>query len=199
MNFCNPIPVTQSTSTINAGNTKTSAVVNTTTGQTLKCPDNCVTCTSTETCTICRIGYSLNEATGKCVYCNGCLSCNPTNINVCYLCFAPEVLNRTSSTCVLPQCTTSNCLQCDINAVCTKCTLNYGLINNQCQKCSSPGCRSCSSGVNTCDSNSCMLGYVYYLNPSTGNAVCQPCASGCNVCLASDLSACSSCSAGYYP
>ena len=44
-----------------------------------------------------------------------------------------------------------------------------------------------------------MLGYVYYLNPSTGKGVCQPCASGCNVCSSSDLSACSSCAPGYYP
>lgn len=108
-------------------------------------------------------------------------------------------MNRTSSECVLPQCTTQNCLQCDINGICTKCMLNYGLINNTCQKCSSAGCRSCSTAVDTCDTNSCMLGYVYYLNPSTGKGVCQPCASGCTVCLASDLSACSTCSAGYYP
>lgn len=100
---------------------------------------------------------------------------------------------------MLPQCTTKNCLQCDINGVCIKCMLNYGLINNQCQKCSNPSCRSCSTAIDTCNTNSCMLGYVYYLNPLTGKGVCQPCASGCNVCSVSDLSACSSCSAGYYP
>ena len=96
LNFCNPVPFTQSTSSISATEVLSSSVVDSSTGQTLKCPDNCVACTSAEKCSICRIGYSLNEATGKCVYCNGCLSCNPIEVDVCYLCFAPEVLNRTS-------------------------------------------------------------------------------------------------------
>lgn len=62
-----------------------------------------------------------------------------------------------------------------------------------------PGCRSCSSSVNTCDSNSCMLGYAYYFDAAANRGICQPCASGCTVCLQSDLSACSSCALGYVP
>ena len=199
MNSCSPITVNQLSSCINAGETNNPTVVDPITGLTLKCPDNSVTCTSTEKCSVCRVGYSFNEATCKCVYCNGCFTCNATEVDVCYLCFAPEVLNRTSSKCVLPQCTTPHCIQCDINGICIKCMLNYEFINNTCQKCSSAECRSCSVAVETCDANSCILGYVYYLNQSTGKGFSQPCAFGCNVCLASNLSACSSCSTGYYP
>lgn len=205
MNLCNPVPSTSGTSgttgttSIYTPGSATSTVVDNTTGLTLKCPDNCVSCTSSTNCSICKVGYSLNTDTGTCVYCNGCMTCNPTNSTVCYLCFPPQVYNRTSATCVLPQCTTSNCLQCDINGVCTKCMLNYGLINNQCQKCTSLGCRSCSTNVSTCDSGSCMLGYVWYFNPTKNIGVCQPCTTGCIVCSVADLSACSTCSLGYYP
>lgn len=176
----------------------TASVVDSKTGLTLKCPDNCAACTSSESCSICRVGYSLNDQTGKCVFCNGCLTCSPLDPNVCYLCFAPTILNKTKSTCDLPQCTISNCLICNATGQCTSCKAGYGLSNSQCQKCSVTGCRSCSASADSCDSNSCMLGYVYYLNPSTSKGVCQPCSSGCDICSTSDLSACSSCSAGYY-
>jgi hypothetical protein len=198
LNLCSPLPVNPAIQNLPASETIIGALVDNTTKITLKCPDNCVVCTSVEVCTVCRVGYSLNDATGKCVFCKGCYTCSPTNPDTCYLCFAPAVLNRTSSTCVIPSCTAANCLICDISGTCTICRYGFGLANSACQKCSVAGCKSCALSADSCDANQCMLGYVYYLKNTTSKGVCQPCVSGCDVCLTTDLSACTFCSAGYY-
>lgn len=61
------------------------------------------------------------------------------------------------------------------------------------------GCKSCSAGINVCDLNSCLKGYVYYSSPTTGKKSCQSCAGGCDGCLTTDISACITCTPGYYP
>lgn len=91
-----------STTTANTQEVSSASVVDTKTGLTIKCPDNCAACTSSESCSICRVGYSLSDQSGKCVFCNGCLTCSPADSSVCYMCFAPTILNKTTSTCDLP-------------------------------------------------------------------------------------------------
>lgn len=198
-NTTNSTTTTTPSTTLNPNEVKAPTLVNATTGEVLKCPDNCVTCTSTETCTVCQVGYSLNTATGKCVFCRGCLSCNPTNPSICFLCFAPSILNQTSNTCVIPTCTTENCLLCNLQGSCTKCRYGFGLNGTACQKCAITGCQSCSTSVDTCDSKSCQIGYAYYFDTTTSKGICQPCVTGCNICLETDMSACTLCSSGYYP
>lgn len=80
LTYCNPLPPSTTTTTVvDASGTLSVSTIDVTSGQTIKCPDNCATCTSAEACTVCRVGYSLNEDTGKCVFCNGCLTCSPVD------------------------------------------------------------------------------------------------------------------------
>lgn len=96
-------------------NMNSAYVIDESTGLAIKCPDNCVSCASSESCSVCSVGYSLNDQSGKCVFCDGCLSCSPYNKSHCYLCFAPTILNTATNTCDLPKCTVDNCLMCDAN------------------------------------------------------------------------------------
>lgn len=51
---------TNSTTSANTQEVKPASVVDEKTGLTIKCPDNCAACTSSESCSICRVGYSLS-------------------------------------------------------------------------------------------------------------------------------------------
>jgi proprotein convertase subtilisin/kexin type 5 len=157
----------------------------------------------------------------------GCTSCSSDNPNNCIGCIPgyfsslDNTYNPVSNRCI--PCL-SNCKTCTSSTTCSKCLKGYKLTSDKLRcvsKCSSI-CNTCvENKYNQC--LTCFAGYVYDaalktcnvdmtcnttgtcfacpLNMVLVNSYCIGCVlsdSHCDNCLATNVSACSSCIAGYY-
>ena len=58
------------------------------------CPPGCQNCK----CNLCFSGYFSDSSTSSCLPCaEGCLSCNPAEITICYICQKGLFLNATNN------------------------------------------------------------------------------------------------------
>lgn len=151
-------------------------------GKEAKCDPLCSNCVLGGECLACKIGYALNPTTKQCVFCDGCQSCNGSNVSECTACFAPQILNKTSKACVDISCTIENCLQCDLEGNCRSCLIGFAVNFGVCEKCAVSGCKDCKTLVSTCDQ--CLDGFIYYISKGK----CLPCAAGCKSCKTTDIS-----------
>lgn len=114
-------------------------------------------------CSVCPLGYSLNQ--GQCVSCttSQCQTCNPTNPDQCYSCLPGFYLNSNSQCTACP----SSCATCLTGNGCLTCASGYTTLANapitpggyQCIACDSP----CATCINTPDyCTSCVDGYQFF-------------------------------------
>lgn len=180
----------------------------------LNCPNNCLSCSNSNTCTLCIEGYSPNTQ-GVCLPClSNCRGCSSQANGICISCGQGFYLN-TQQVCAA---CSAFCLTCS-SLGCSVCMTGYTLTSSfTCaQTCQAP-CATCSTS-NSAQCTSCLAGYTY----SQTSAACIPiteCNGPCTVCpfnyvlssqqclqcgntkcarcLPTNLSLCSSCYNGFY-
>lgn len=101
-------------------------------------------------------------------------------------------MDKTTSKCVDVTCSSANCLECDLNGLCTVCYPGFTVQGSECVSCQVQFCSVCSSSVSGCDT--CNEGYIYH----SSQKKCLPCAASCKSCKSSDISECVECISGYY-
>ncbi|KAL4500219.1 hypothetical protein ABPG73_011327 [Tetrahymena malaccensis] len=162
------------------------------------CQQNCIECSSQDTCTQCIEGYFLKS--GNCEACNSSLSCltcldksSCTSCNKdkylypggkCDVCLDGYVIENN-----LCKKFSENCQKCSSVSQCIQCSNGYFLKENICQKCSPQmNCLTCSN-ESTCEScepsqyiqsdGRCdKCGQGYYIE----NKYCRQCKFGCRSC-----------------
>lgn len=117
----------------------------------------------TNGCTVCPLGYSLNN--GACLECPtaNCSSCNVANSTECYTCKPTFYLNSNGTCTTCP----SQCKTCLTGDGCQTCATGYTIKENavatangyECVKCESP-CLTCTNTPNYC--TSCVEGYKFF-------------------------------------
>lgn len=154
-----------------------------TSGTCVACPDNCLTCSSSTTCTKggCESGYYQFGNSNNCVSCfNGCPVCgkDPTK---CLKCGDKMYLsNGICYSCM------SNCRTCSNANICTVCEPGYLVYGSSCQVPPQPSCVAYNSSLvcTACDKN-------FVLTSSNTCALSLSCNSN-NSCTASN------CNYNYY-
>lgn len=114
-------------------------------------------------CSVCPLGYVLNQ--GTCIECTGnnCQSCSSGTLNQCDSCMNGYYLNSTNNQCV--SCS-SSCATCQSADGCTTCASGLtateaslvGSTGIICTACSSP-CATCVNSPTTC--TTCMSGFTF--------------------------------------
>ncbi|OMJ71039.1 hypothetical protein SteCoe_30862 [Stentor coeruleus] len=176
--------------------------------------DNCLTCSSTDVCSMCTIGYG-SDGYGNCQSCPS--NCNDCTGSVCYLC--KTGYNVVNGECLI-SCDVPNCNICQSSNVCSFCNHGYGtdgfggcgLCPVGCDDCFAGLCYICENGyhltillkcepgdcndshcricdqINVCDE--CLDGFK-----SDNYGGCTDCPYGCEKCTSSS---CSKCLNGYH-
>ncbi|KAL4449625.1 hypothetical protein ABPG74_007448 [Tetrahymena malaccensis] len=163
------------------------------------CPQNCIFCNSSNTCTKCKpLTYLVNQQCQNqcnsnqyaddtqqiCVNCpNFCIKCNldPT---ICQQCLSDYVLYQNK--CLL-QCPDGSYK--DSNNICQPCPQN-------CFQCDSNGtCKKCQDGFNLYQNKQCLANCPDG-NYNDANNICQPCQDNCIKCNYTGI--CNQCSDSFY-
>jgi hypothetical protein len=161
-------------------------------GSCLRCPSNCLNCTSTTSCSLCASGYA-PTATGVCSpYCyntsvlpNATRGCNYTCSSNCSSCFGPN---------------SGQCLTCSIGFLETgqcvsTCSVGFIQSGNQCAQCPLE-CSTCSSSQRCL---SCSAGYYLVPSSNSGSSCVRLCPSAyypSNTANTAGLGQCLSCTTG---
>jgi hypothetical protein len=165
-----------------------------------KCPDNCVSCSSSYVCNICRKNYIVSN--GMCVGCSvNCFFAKPTSPEIDDIitdslhplpnCESNEFFDSTTSTCL--KCS-ENCVECSSSDTCVKCKDGLFIVFGKCIKvndCELPNsngnilhssCTNCPSNCLFCSKNSssCSICNPGYYKDGTH---CLPCPENCSFCL----------------
>ncbi|KAL4451537.1 hypothetical protein ABPG75_007199 [Micractinium tetrahymenae] len=150
---------------------------------------NCVECSSSSTCTLCRARFRRTPA-GQCERCRGqgCLLCR-SDRSKCDVCAGGWVLGAQQQCIPCVGCAGGACTpdgSCPGN-----CKWGFGKVDGRCVKCAGKDCANCDGDPGVCQACAALgLGVV--------DGRCQYClVEGCDVCN-SDLTTCRRCSYGYY-
>lgn len=137
---------------------------------------NCLTCSSSTSCTVCKNGYSLSSQ-NTCLPClSNCRQCSTSSNAICLDCGKNFYLSSASVCTACPK----NCQVCT-ELSCTECQSGY-FVN------STFGCSvSCNYPCATCDSvnpnscKSCLAGYTFDISTNKCKEVLT-CTDGCTTC-----------------
>ena len=93
-------------------------------GACVLCEEGCQACSSSSTCVECGVGYML--VSGNCVQCLGnCLSCVLTDLSACTACAPGFYLQEDTQLCLACSSALPHCYQCDSTLTCTQCEAGY--------------------------------------------------------------------------
>ena len=176
------------------------------------CSAQCVMCSSSSKCDVCKPKFFPNSA-GVCTACaSHCKTCTSTLTNACTSCDNGYILESGSCIQCLLAATLTQCTTCAFDGKCTVCHANYVVINDYCVQCPSNSlevsgsCIACDSGAShgclSCPLSLSCLEPIdgYYIDTTTNKPVICTNSLNCKTCTYSTTSnsvVCTLCKIGY--
>lgn len=163
----------------------------------VKCAqEHCSACSSAASCDKCSDGYSLSSNSTVCLHCpfETCAQCLYEDLQ-CSICKPQFYFNNVSNSCISCQ---SNCLNCESDSSCSKCSLGYYLkdkacwtCNEHCANCNESTCIECFPGYKLNSNNQCILCNTANCQKCSANNKCSLCNSGFTLNTTSQTCGCS--------
>lgn len=141
-------------------------------------------------CMTCKLGYTLDTSTHKCVACKSvnelCTTCGFTKVKhalVCRGCVEHHFWSRLHKEC--RKCS-ENCVQCSSSSKCKICQFGFQLEDGKCKPQEDSNCRILGEAGKCFE---CERGHYF----DEKEKKCHPCAAGCGSCSGSEANQCTTC------